>query len=236
MSYNEMRCAYEVSRALDWDVYIGSHAVMAPTDFLNALEVLDKPAAVCTSAYSVCGSRLSCFSRSLLIRITLLTPPSLLPMLNCSSAGGGPRAWQRRPAAVCAGQHQAQPGGGRGVKHTYVGVHAFLLVFQPRRRNRRCQTSCAIAFTWVCYTTLSSFKINVRSELQTVHLGLRVNICVQGCHSDLLDFFVTCRGASRFVNGKHKAILPKGLGRRSRHGIHIVYRIRIPLKTVAGAP
>ena len=45
MSYNEMRCAYEVSRALDWDVYIGSHAVKAPVDFLNALEVLDKPLA-----------------------------------------------------------------------------------------------------------------------------------------------------------------------------------------------
>jgi syntaxin-binding protein 1 len=53
MSYNEMRCAYEVSRALDWDVYIGSHAIKAPADFIKELEVLDKPVADCT-----CGSLL----------------------------------------------------------------------------------------------------------------------------------------------------------------------------------
>jgi hypothetical protein len=38
--YNEIRCAYEMSKQYDVDVYIGSHTVCTPNQFVNKLQVL----------------------------------------------------------------------------------------------------------------------------------------------------------------------------------------------------
>ena len=37
-----MRCAYEVSQATDWEVYIGSHCIAKPTAFVKAVQGLNK--------------------------------------------------------------------------------------------------------------------------------------------------------------------------------------------------
>ncbi|EGD74180.1 syntaxin binding protein 2 [Salpingoeca rosetta] len=45
ISYSEMRCVYEVADAAGWDIYIGSHGILSPSEFVEAIEQLDKPRA-----------------------------------------------------------------------------------------------------------------------------------------------------------------------------------------------
>jgi len=50
IGYNEIRTAYELSEQYGVDVVIGSHILMAPTEFVDTLETLDAPLAGTASA------------------------------------------------------------------------------------------------------------------------------------------------------------------------------------------
>eukprot|EP00049_Salpingoeca_infusionum_P027039 m.29808 g.29808 ORF g.29808 m.29808 type:complete len:636 (+) comp9210_c0_seq1:86-1993(+) len=45
IGYNEMRVAYELSETSGWDVYIGSHSIMRPQQFIQSVQKLCQPSA-----------------------------------------------------------------------------------------------------------------------------------------------------------------------------------------------